>query len=165
MNERKIAFLSLAAIGCLIILAVNSLSLVYASGLYQETTTPIEGTVQQYKRAANGFISNPYGQIPSVEFSTEAITIYPDGKWITSFIRRVRLAFSDPSTIVPLKDPATGEEVGTITAGYAYMVMYSMWLEAERQADIPAPAIRGTNESHWIYSCSMCHYQQQVQRG
>lgn len=116
------------------ILILLAICVVYASasGLYQEEIRPISGQVVTYKRVSDFRGKNTYNQIPSIEFLTESITVWPDGEYITKPVRKVGLSLSDPNIQIPLLDPATGETIGMITGGYMYSVLYSAWREAER---------------------------------
>jgi len=124
-----------------LIVAIILATAIFAHGAsYKEVLTPIAGDKQTYPRAARINIDNTYGQVPSAEFTTEHVTIYPDGQYINKFYRRTTLRMDNPAEEVDLYDPTTGAKVGKISAGEAYAVLFSLWAESERRADyVPPP--------------------------
>lgn len=107
-----------------------------ASGLYDETQTPIAGTVQQYRRMPSATISNQLNQPPSIEMVTETVRLYPDGATQREFLRRVNVGYMDfIGKKYPLYNPSNGEQIGTVDGDTLYSLLYSTWILGEKKAD------------------------------
>lgn len=111
-------------------------STVYGGGLYDETQTPIAGTVTQYRRMPSATISNTLNVPPSMNMVTETIKLYPDGATQAEFLRRVSVGYLDfIGKKYPLYNPANGVQIGTVDGDTLYSVMYSTWILGEKKAD------------------------------
>lgn len=108
----------------------------FASGLYQETTTPIAGEVITYRRAPYVAISNPLDKPITVEMTMEQVKLFPDGSTVTSFARRNTLSSTEFSgKNIPLIHPATGQQIGYMTTDQYYLFTYSLMILSEKKAD------------------------------
>lgn len=107
-----------------------------ASGLYYETTTPIAGQVITYRRTPVITAQNPLGGIPSVDFVTEQVKLYPDGQTVASFLRRVSLLSTEfEGKKIPFINPIDGAIIGYVTTDQYYAISLSLFILAEKKAD------------------------------
>lgn len=111
-------------------------STVYGGGLYDETQTPIAGTVTQYRRMPSAQITNALNAPPSIQMTTETIKLYPDGATQATFLRRVSVGYMDfYGKKYPLLNPADGSVIGTVDGDTLYSLLYSTWILGEKKAD------------------------------
>jgi len=111
-------------------------SVAFSGGLYDETQTPIDGTITAYRRMPSAKISNPLGGAPSIEMVTEQVKIYPDNSTQLSFVRRVGVGYTDfLGKKYPLLNPADGTQIGTVDGDTLYSLLYSTWILGEKKAD------------------------------
>lgn len=114
-----------------------------AGGLYGESTST--AAVTSYLRAGRIEIDNTYGKQPELLFTTEMITLIPGQDPFTKFVRRTKLAMTDPTARIPLLHPETGAVLGSFAAGDLYAMLYSAFVHAELQASAPATLAYTTN--------------------
>lgn len=107
---------------------------------YQETT--VTGT--SYIRCNQVLIINKLGITPTVKFDEQAVITLDTGTIIKG-AGEIDIVFN-PSEIVPLLNPATGELTGeTTTYGDIYTSLYSAYISSAlaRDAAIPTPTNLG----------------------
>lgn len=108
---------------------------------YRETTE----NVTKWRRSFRVQIDNPYAGTPSVVFHEEDCLIMSDGEIIKRNAGQVQVTF-DPSTIIPLINPWTGEPITNVddvqqTASHieAYILLHSLYIQNATLRDIPLP--------------------------
>lgn len=132
MSEGKITFIALGIIGTLLLVVINA----FAGGLLNEVKTPITGEIITYDRARSIMVGNELNQYPWAEFTTERVTVFPNGQYKQDFKRRVKLNAQEYSGVdIPRLNPLDGTEIGTITVDGVYADMYSLFVFAELEAD------------------------------
>lgn len=101
---------------------------------YKEST--VSGTT--YRRGRSMYFENPRNGIPSVLIREEDVIVLAD-RVITQFASEINKTLDEPTTIVPLRDVATGEiiEGQAITYGAIHQALYSLYwkLATDRDAE------------------------------
>ena len=96
---------------------------------YKLDQKPVAG--ESYIRCPQVVIDNRLGHAPTIAFSRERIIGLADGVTVTQPMSPREVAF-DPAAVVPVLDPETGEPTGqTVTQGYLYALIYSVFVAAE----------------------------------
>lgn len=91
---------------------------------YKETT--VNGT--QWQRCRTVIIDNSYGRQPVITFQEEKLTNV-NGELFQQGAGGLNVPF-DPSKVITLLDPATGQPTGqTITFGEMYVGMWSLYMQ------------------------------------
>ena len=96
-----------------------------------------EATVmgQSWQRCNQIVIENPHKGAPVVRFDEERVLALQTGRDVRTPAGSLALPF-DPSKIIPLRDPATGELTGEVASyGMAYVLLYSAYLAAATERD------------------------------
>lgn len=98
---------------------------------YKETN--VTGT--QWKRAYRVQIDNVIDQIPRLTFDEQTITIL-DSETITKPVGHVTAMF-DPTYVINLKNPQTGEAIpgATATETDLYVILYSLYIQLAEERD------------------------------
>ena len=106
---------------------------------YKETIA--EGQVTKWIRCKGITIYNPYNDIPSIEFSEEVKVVLPDGTIITNPCTEVpvRELMSDPTKVINLQNPSTGETIGTATYQQIYVMLFSLYRQLVAARDMVIP--------------------------
>lgn len=93
---------------------------------------PVSGT--QWQRCNQVVIDNPYGGVPTVSMREEMIVTL-NGDRFSRSAPGLTFAF-DPSEVIPLLDPTTGQPTGqSVTAGSIYVALASMYAMKAAQRD------------------------------
>ena len=104
---------------------------------YQESTI----TGQAWQRCHQVVIENPHHGAQGVRFDEERVLAI-GGLEVRTPAGTLAVPF-EPGTVIPLRDPATGELTGeTTTYAAAYVLLYSAYLAAAQARDAaaqPAP--------------------------
>lgn len=101
---------------------------------YNEST--VSGHIWQ--RCHQVVIDNPRNGVPSVRFDEERVLALNGGAEVLQPAGTLAVPF-DPATVIPLRDPATGELTGeTTTYGDAYALLYSAYMAAALERDAAA---------------------------
>ncbi len=101
---------------------------------YQEATV----TGQSWQRCSQIVIENPHKGAPVVRFDEERVLALQTGSNVRTPSGTLALPF-DPTKIIPLRDPATGELTGEVASyGMAYALLYSAYLAAATERDAAA---------------------------
>lgn len=104
------------------------------ANLYQETQV----TGSRYRRAKTVNINNTKGQTPEISFEEERITVLDDGKTFSENVGVLSASF-DPSGVINLLDPITGENTGTtITQAEVFQALYSFYFQLASERDNPS---------------------------
>ena len=99
-----------------------------------------ESTVSghSWQRCCQVVIENPRNGVPSVRFDEEQLLALDGGTEVRTPVGTLAVPF-DPATVIPLRDPATGELTGEVASyGAAYVLLYSAYLAAAEARDIAA---------------------------
>lgn len=82
-------------------------------------------------------ISNPHNGFPSVAYSEEKVIDLGNGDFVKRSVELPQLVTPfDSATVIPLRDPATGELTGqTTTMGVVYATLYSAYMDAALKRD------------------------------
>jgi hypothetical protein len=103
---------------------------------YREQT--IEGNIKTWRRAYKIICENPYNEVPSISFHEEEKVQLPDGSVLNVPIHgqaSVSQALNDPTEVIPLISPITGEQIGTATYGDLYAMIYSLYIHLALERD------------------------------
>lgn len=80
-------------------------------------------------------VDNVRGRPPAVQFIEERVLLLDDGQEIRQAQGPLGVDF-DPSRLIPIRDPATGELTGAeATYGQAYVMLYSAYIDAALARD------------------------------
>lgn len=97
---------------------------------YRESDGP--GTA--WRRSHRVILENPIEGVRSATFLEQDVARVGD-KLIAADAGSCRSVF-DPSALVMLKDPETGENTGAyVTQAYVYQLMYSLYMDAAERRD------------------------------
>lgn len=98
---------------------------------YQETQ--VAGT--KWQRCNQVVLNNPYSGTPTIEMKEETIATF-DGNIFSQ--TKSGLAFNfDPSGVIALRNPQTGELTGDTTSqGAVYVAIYSLYVQAAMERDV-----------------------------
>ena len=99
-----------------------------------------EDTVIGYswQRCCQIVIDNTRGATPTVRFDEQRVIAMGDAGEVRTPVGTLAVEF-DPSHVIPLRDPRTGELTGeTTTYGAAYALLYSAYLDAALARDAAA---------------------------
>ena len=86
-------------------------------------------TKQSYDRCLAISIENPMGGIPTAKFVSEKIETLSDGSINQVRLNDLMVDMSDPNKAIPVLNPETGEAINTVTFGYLYAVLFSVWVQ------------------------------------
>ena len=103
--------------------------------LYNQSDTPITGSVITYQRAELLVLRNQ--EPPVLECHESLRSIYPGGEVRNQSLGILRYVSEDMDEEIPLIDPATFEEVPgqSFTAGQFYLMAASIYMHLARQRD------------------------------
>lgn len=100
---------------------------------YKETT--VNGT--QWTRCCGVHISNRYGQTPQITLQEERLTTV-GGEIFQQGAGGINLEFN-PSEVIQLLNPATGEPLGqTMTQGQIHVALWSLYMKKAAERDAAA---------------------------
>lgn len=101
---------------------------------YNESTV----TGHTWQRCHQVVVENPRNAAPSVRFDEERVLALNGGAELRQPAGTLAVLF-DPATVIPLRDPSTGEPTGaTATYGEAYVLLYSAYVAAALARDAAA---------------------------
>lgn len=101
---------------------------------YKETA--VTGT--QWQRCCGVTISNPRAGQPMVEMQEEVVAVV-GGNTFSQTAQGLKFPF-DPAEVITLRDPRTGEPIGTSMTGMdLYVALYSLYIQKALQRDAEAP--------------------------
>lgn len=105
---------------------------------YREQTL----TGNKWTRSNRVHIENPWGGVPTVTFFEEDISELSNGTRVNTPLGQLVMEFTDPSVVVQLLDPATGDPIpgATITHGELYVALSSLYRQAALSRDAAAAA-------------------------
>jgi hypothetical protein len=107
------------------------------SGLYNKAKNPISGETVTYRRAPRIEITNERDRSPQMEFTTYEVKVFPDGDSKEKFVRRVKMNGAEYlGKQIPLLHPETGQQIGWTSPENAYVLMYSLFVFAEKEQDL-----------------------------
>lgn len=96
---------------------------------YRLNQTPVSG--EAFMRCSQIIIDNHIGRAPVVTFHREQVVGLSDGEVIRRPMSPRAVSF-DPSAIIPILDPDTGEPTGqNATHSEVYALIYSVFIAAE----------------------------------
>jgi len=104
---------------------------------YKETAV----TGKKWQRCNVVHIDNPYNAQPTVTFAEEEVASVGNETFIKP-ADQIHFAF-DPSVVIQLRDPGTGELTGqTMTGADIYAALYSLYIQSalERDAALITPS-------------------------
>ena len=100
------------------------------SQLYRSAS--IDGT--QYDRAYQIVIDHPLHRAPRATFFEERVITTPTGS-LSRAVGECHLAY-DPTALVPLLDPTTGDPTGqSVSMGELYAMLYSVYIHTATARD------------------------------
>ena len=98
---------------------------------YKETTI----TGSSYTRCNQIVINNNRNVTPTVRFDEQVVVSMGTGDTVITGVGSIEMAF-DPTKIIPLLDPTTGEATGqSMSYGTVYAILYSAYLDAALTRD------------------------------
>lgn len=81
----------------------------------------------KWRRYGGISVSNPYGGQPMVQIGAEDVALIGDDPVPVVLSRTPIIATFDPDASIPLRNPETGEPLGSsITQGEVYAILYSL---------------------------------------
>lgn len=93
-------------------------------------------TGKKWQRCNVVHIDNPYQAQPMVTFAEQEIAEV-DGATFSTQLGQIVFPF-DPSVIINLRDPATGDVTGqTVTGADVYAALYSLYIQQALERDSP----------------------------
>lgn len=99
--------------------------------------TPVGAT--RINRCDQVHINNPIGSQPTVTFSEQEVLTLEDGRKITTVGRQLTIP-ADMERVIPLRNPGTGELIGSdVTGEFLYVILYSLFW-AVSDADVAGEA-------------------------
>ena len=92
----------------------------------------------QWQRCCAVNIQNSYGRTPQITLQEEILTNI-NGEIYQKGAGGINIAF-DPSEVIPLLDPTTGEPLGaTMTQGQIHVALWSLYMMKAQARDAAAP--------------------------
>lgn len=82
---------------------------------------------------------NPLNAYPSASFHEQEVIRTSDGKEVVlsdSVVRNLNVAYTDPSTVIKMKNPVDDSLLGSLTFAEVYTVIYSLGRYAQEMQDL-----------------------------